>query len=123
MGLDMYAWKTKTPVDDFSTEGEKEELCYWRKHHDLHGWMFNLYKNKGGTKEEFDFNCQPVRLTLEDLGQLREDIEMYHLPTTTGFFFGNNPPDEDSVKYDLDFIEKAERAIKDGFAVYYDSWW
>jgi hypothetical protein len=45
------------------------------------------------------------------------------LPKTTGFFFGDNPPDEESVKKDLEFIQKARDAIKAGKAVFYDSWW
>jgi len=121
MGLDMYAVKTKTPVDDFSTGGETEELHYWRKHHDLHGWMERLYRAKGGSEESF--NCTHVRLTPDDLDNLEHDVRNNKLPETTGFFFGNFPPDDESIKNDLDFIEKARTAIKDGFAVYYDSWW
>lgn len=130
MGLDMYAYRVsaKDALGDFEiakeTNGEyknNEELHYWRKHHDLHGWMEWLYRSKGGTKESF--NCIPVRLTTEDLDKLESDIKKNLLPRTQGFFFGDNPPDEESVKYDLEFIEKARQVIADGDAVYYDSWW
>lgn len=129
MGLDMYAWRVKSEdaVGDFEIardENEckiKEELFYWRKHHDLHGWMENLYRNKGGTEESF--NCIPVRLTMEDLDRLEKDVLGYELPETTGFFFGNNPPDSDSTANDMQFIAKAKQAIAEGDAVYYDSWW
>jgi hypothetical protein len=48
---------------------------------------------------------------------------MGHLPSTAGFFFGNNPPNEDSNNEDMDFIQKARKAIDSGMKVYYDSWW
>jgi hypothetical protein len=130
MGLDMYAFRVKAAdvVDDFNVlseeqgrSGELEELAYWRKHHDLHGWMEKLYRNKGGIKESF--NCVPVRLTNEDLDALQFDILNDNLPQTQGFFFGTNPPDLESLKKDLLFIQSARDAIKEGDAVYYDSWW
>ena len=126
MGLDMYAWRVKAEnaVGDFDFNGNDEnkpiELFYWRKHHDLHGWMQNLYASKGGDHE---FNCIPVRLTLEDLDNLEKDIRSKMLPETRGFFFGDNPPDEESNLRDLDFIDEARAAIEAGDAVYYDSWW
>lgn len=122
----MYAWRVKAEnaVGDFDFNGNDEnkpiELFYWRKHHDLHGWMENLYASKGGDHE---FNCIPVRLTLEDLDNLEKDIRSKMLPETRGFFFGDNPPDEESNLRDLDFIEAARDAIEAGDAVYYDSWW
>jgi hypothetical protein len=126
MGLDMYAWRVKVEntVDDFDFNGDTEkpvELFYWRKHHDLHGWMENLYRQKGGAKESF--NCTPVRLTLEDLYKLEQNLKANQLPTTAGFFFGDNPPDDESMERDMDFIAEAREAIAEGDAVYYDSWW
>jgi hypothetical protein len=50
MGLDMYAFKTKEAIEievDFQVK-EVEEIHYWRKHANLHGWMENLYETKGG---------------------------------------------------------------------------
>ena len=129
MGLDMYAWKVKAEdaLGDFDIakdeEGQSkiEEMFYWRKHHDLHGWMENLYRQKGGEKDSF--NCVPVRLTEDDLFELEQDVRRKELPETTGFFFGNNPQDKESIKHDLEFINRARTAINEGYAVYYDSWW
>jgi hypothetical protein len=130
MGLDMYAFRVKAEdvIDDFNVRDDSmgrkeplEELAYWRKHHDLHGWMEKLYRNKGGDKESF--NCVPVRLTEFDLDALQFDLLNDALPETQGFFFGTNPPDLESLKEDLEFIQKARDAIKEGDAVYYDSWW
>jgi hypothetical protein len=130
MGLDMYAFRVKAEdvIDDFTVrneeqgrEGDLEELAYWRKHHDLHGWMERLYRSKGGDKESF--NCVPVRLSMEDLNRLESDVLNNSLPETQGFFFGTNPPDEYSREQDMAFISKAKISIANGAAVYYDSWW
>ena len=125
MGLDMYAFAVskENSVDQFTIapDSRNEELQYWRKHHDLHGWMEQLYRAKGGTKESF--NCVPVQLTVEDLDQLQSDLLSEKLPQTQGFFFGINPPDLESLKEDLMFIQKCRIALEEGKTVYYDSWW
>lgn len=125
MGLDMFAWSVSerdaVGVFEIAKDCEREELHYWRKHHDLHGWMENLYRTKGGTEQSF--NCIPVKLTEEDLDKLQTDLLMENLPHTEGFFFGNNPPDLESLREDLKFIQKCRDAMKDGKVVYYDSWW
>jgi hypothetical protein len=125
MGLDMFAFsvaKNDSNEDFAIADGlNRDEIAYWRKHHDLHGWMEKLYRAKGGDADSF--NCIPVRLTLEDLKALEQDLMDSALPETTGFFFGNNPPDEDSLREDLVFIAKARAEIAMGREVYYDSWW
>lgn len=131
MGLDMYAWSVPAEalsegdvvrsVDVSLPRDEVEQICYWRKHHDLHGWMEQLYRIKGGAAESF--NCVTVRLTYADLTRLEMVIKERLLPETTGFFFGNNPPDPESDKRDLEFVEKAKEEIKAGKVVFYDSWW
>ena len=40
MGLDMYAYA----LDE---NGEEESLADWRKHNRLHGWMEELWEEKG----------------------------------------------------------------------------
>lgn len=124
MGLDMYAYAVALDDaigDSEIREGaERNNFEYWRKHHDLHGWMQDLYYERGGDES---FNCIPVRLYLEDLDALEEAIKNRQLPHTTGFFFGNNPPDAETDAYDLDFVKKARELIAQGYAVYYDSWW
>ncbi len=137
MGLDMHAYRMKfTPTKevDFSDEifakddrGELDyenpivvakEIAYWRKHPDLHGWMENLYREKGG--REKSFNGDLVVLTLADLDRLEEDILRKNLPKTTGFFFGESG--EISLK-DLEFVLEARKAIQEGDTVFYDSSW
>ncbi len=129
MGLDMYAVSVRASqleevleTDAKLLESEKaEEVFYWRKHHDLHGWMESLYREKGGQQESF--NCCKLLLTKEDLDNLEKDIIAKKLPATTGFFFGNTPPDDESMEQDMLFIAKAREAIDNGLLVFYDSWW
>lgn len=137
MGLDMNAYRmgyTPTKEVDFSDEifakddrGELDyetpivgakEIAYWRKHPDLHGWMENLYREKGGREQSF--NGDLVVLTLADLDRLEEDILRKNLPKTTGFFFGESM--EISLK-DLEFVLEARKAIQEGDTVFYDSSW
>ncbi len=124
MGLDMYAFSTKakpkTEVDFSTTNFQPEEVHYWRKHPNLHGWMHELYLSKGGDKHT-DFNGDCVVLTESDLDELEDDIKDGSLPDTSGFFFGQTNGDE--VQDDLDFVSKAREAIKEGKIVYYTSWW
>jgi len=125
MGLDMYAYAVskRDAIGEFemAQDSEKEELHYWRKHHDLHGWMENLYRDKGGDADSF--NCIPVELTVDDLDNLQQALLDDDLPRTQGFFFGDNPPDLESMREDLMFVQKCRIAIKEGKVVYYNSWW
>lgn len=127
MGLDQYAFSigTTTPlakVDmDLSEEGcpDRQDLHYWRKHPNLQGWMERLYREQGGTKE--NFNCVGVSLSREDLDRLEVDIKTGQLPATSGFFFGSS--DGSETESDLAFVTKARQALDDGRAVVYYSWW
>lgn len=87
---------------------EKIEVYYWRKHHILHEWMGRLYDSKGGTDPQF--NCNNVRLNSEDLDELEKDV------------LAGNLDDEDQDD-DMLFIVKAREYIKNGYALFYDSWW
>ena len=123
MGLDMYALSTKAKLNkevDFDTINlDTEDVHYWRKHPNLHGWMQSLYESKGGKSDSF--NGDNVVLTNADLDDLEEDIKDGNLPDTAGFFFGNS--DGEEVDDDLEFVKKARQAIKEGKTVYYTSWW
>ena len=123
MGLDMYAWVVDQDrvISDEQFHAEKDErlneIHYWRKHYDLHEWMHRLYERRGGKKLGHEFNCVPVRLYEQDLNVLEEDIVEDALP------FGDSSPGYDNSKNDLEFVQKARDALKEGKAVYYDSWW
>ncbi len=126
MGLDQFAYKTKVKpsksvdfqVEVYKDEVEREEIHYWRKHPNLQGFMEHLYREKGG---ESEFNCRPVELTQEDIDRLAQSILDGELPETSGFFFGQSFGHEEND--DLEFCKRASEAIKEGYTVFYDSWW
>lgn len=134
MGLDMYAYTVPASmvgdqqVDirlDFDNPEVNTEFGYWRKFHQLHGWMHRLYIAKGGNSATF--NCDTVRLMPDDLDQLEKDAAK-GLPDEHGFFFGNGPGndyDDERRKEIADFISKAREELDDadGRAIIYDSWW
>ena len=138
MGLDMYVSKTKAKftkevdiTDEIYPMGEDghfdyenplveiSELFYWRKHPDLHGWMEELYRAKGGTEKSF--NGDQVVLTEEDLDELKITVLTGNLPRTSGFFFGESDRERDFE--DLRFVEEGKKAIKEGYTIFYDSSW
>ena len=97
MGLDQFAYKRDADED----EDGNITIAEWRKHNRLHGWMEELWEDKGkpyeGKLDDLDphgmgsdFNCVPVELTLGDLDQLESDINEKVLPETGGFFFGDD---------------------------------
>ena len=140
MGLDQYAYAR--PVGVESDDGENnEELTYWRKHNRLHGWMEELWEdrgrpNAGETNPMGDFNCVELELTESDIEQLEAHVMDKVLPVTAGFFFGDDSFDwkdndgngfEEGDYYhkerDVEFIKDARKALAEGKKVYYNSWW
>ena len=143
MGLDMYAyvgrpgqsaayqsqegdwdrdtqeWVTKGPVS------KPVELAYWRKHPSLHGWMEQLWVQKGmpGTgNTDADFNGIELELTWNDVDDLERAVRHGKLPFTEGFFFGK-PADNVYYEEDLKFCLDAKAEIFLGFKVFYNSSW
>lgn len=116
---ELYGKDENGEIDYELQNVEVKEIAYWRKHPNLHGWMENLYREKGG--KEQSFNGDPVVLTLEDLDRLEEDILRKNLPRTAGFFFGQS--DDDISLRDLEFVLGARKAIQEGDTVFYDSSW
>lgn len=119
MGLDQFAYSIN------HNSGGKEDLAYWRKHPNLHGWMEKTWESKGRPYEHSDstdFNGIRLELTKEDLDSLKQDVLDTTLPETVGFFFGS---DSDDIyrQQDLEFVEKAKKALDSGLTVVYDSSW
>ncbi len=126
MGLDMYAFIVDAEVArggvvDVALGDTATEICYWRKFNALHGWMEDLYRQKGGSKESF--NCTTVRLTANDLDRLEMDTGNNKLVPVNGFFFGVQEIDSEDIESVAGFVKLARQALADGKAVFYDSWW
>jgi hypothetical protein len=122
MGLDMYAYTTSAPQDgsvDFPVPPEAAELHRWRKHPDLHGWMEQLYREKGGGDDLF--NAVTLALTAADLDRLEADIKACRLPPTIGFFFGVSGAG--TMEGDLAFVHKARTALAADLTVFYTPSW
>lgn len=136
MGLDMYAYvATKAGQQNEYYEGAEfnettrefenktvtkpREIAYWRKHPNLHGWMRERWESRGNSG---DFNGDELELTYEDLEILELDVIAGTLPSTTGFFFGNDA-DEHYREQDLEFIKNARAELFMGLKVFYNSSW
>ena len=124
MGLDQYAYKSKVSIEEF-TPDNIEEIFYWRKNPDLHGWMEQLWEKQNEdlvvNNPDVQFNTTYVELTADDIAKLEHQNESETLPETTGFFFGKSTSaDKEKNKK---FIEIAKQAINDEYRVYYFSWW
>jgi len=148
MGLDMYAYvASKAGQQNEFYEGsqfDKEsgdyvnpkvtkprEIAYWRKHPNLHGWFESLWKRKlhESNKQEPEdngwgstFNGIELELTHEDLDELERAVTHGQLPSTTGFFFGNEA-DDFYQEQDLEFIKNARAELFFGLKVFYNSSW
>ena len=141
MGLDMYAYVGRPGQrDEFYAQAglefdpksggwivpsngiqEPQELAYWRKHPNLHGWMQQLWESKGNSG---DFNGDELELTWEDVDMLEKDIkgEQVSQLGTTGFFFGD-PSDSYYREQDLKFCVDAKAELFLGRKVFYNSSW
>jgi len=119
MGLDQYLY--------LRGEGdEPEEIFYWRKHPDLHGFMasewLSLPENSGKGAESF--NCEVLTMTegiVERLEACTRPNSHTQLPETQGFFFGQS--DGYYEDQDRKAVEFMKGAIEKGQEVYYYSWW
>ena len=85
MGLDMQLFGLEPNESGISRDSfnYRNELAYWRKHPNLHGYIVNAFAC--GEDE-----CQKINLSLEDLSKILNAVETDNLPETTGFFFGKS---------------------------------
>lgn len=126
MGLDQQAVARR-----FSNSENVELLHSWRKHPNLQGWMEKLWEEKGrpnydgendGNLSTGAFNFVDLPLTVEDIDRLEADITSGSLPATTGFFFGGDA-DEHYKDQDLEFCNKARKALDENLEVVYRCWY
>jgi hypothetical protein len=68
------------------------------------------------------FNGVELELTWEDIDQLEHDIQNNLLPSTSGFFFGDDS-DNYYKQQDLDFVKQARAELFSGLKVFYNSSW
>jgi hypothetical protein len=97
-------------------------LAYWRKHPNLHGFIEEIYRRKGGKDFQWDQFSGPVVLDREDIDAIEQATTKGELPFTQGFFFGQSER-EYHDPLTLEFCKRARAAIEAGKTVIYDSSW
>ena len=142
MGLDMYAYVASKrgqynefyenaefdgTTNDFESDTVTKpyEIAYWRKHPNLHGWMEQLWRSKGmpGTgNRDVTFNGIELELSWDDLDELERAVVHKKLPSTRGFFFGEEA-DQFYHDKDLAFVKAARIEMFMGLKVFYNSSW
>lgn len=96
------------------------ELGYWRKHHNLHGYIVQEFAD--GVDD-----CQEIDLGVGCLNKIKEAIQEGDLPDTEGFFFGSSS--NESKEDDIEIIDKAIKWLegKDSKgcwrSIYYQASW
>lgn len=119
MGLDSFLKYVdiKYAIDDFTVAQDAEmiEFKYWRKHQPLHNWMRRLFVRKGGDLSVNQFNCENIRVTIEDLESLKNDMDWHDE-------YGD---DYDHIYNDFKFIDEAISFLKSNpkKAMYFYSWY
>jgi hypothetical protein len=104
MGLDMFLM-----CDD-------EEIGYWRKHPNLHGFIVQTFAD-GIDK------CQKIPLTLSDVKKIIFATKNKMLPLTTGFFFGQSYPEYDQDTLDIFEVAKKRLEKDPDCELYYRASW
>ena len=119
MGLDMYAYVASKANENFDNW---QDIAYWRKHPNLHGWMEKLAESKGLSYSAF--NGVELELTWEDIDNLEKDIKSGKVArmNTAGFFFGK-PSDNYYYDTDLQFCVDAKSELFLKRKVFYNSNW
>lgn len=169
MGLDMYAGTTSAEflnddiqvsndLQEFYINGEEQKinktennhLFYWRGFYQLECWMEALFERKYAQQEkkfpDIDvFNCVYLRITEDDLNQLRDDTCLKHMDLIFGehkelsvamqeansiiqnqgnpVFFIKEKLYKRHMEALKEFIKQARAEINNGSAVFYHSWW
>lgn len=119
MGLDMYLtgrkffWRTwENDGGDRKEDGKiiknlDVELGYWRKHPNLHGYIVKTFA-KG--KDD----CKEIGLSADDLRGVIAAVKARQLPHTSGFFFGESDPRDETVENDVRVLTEALEWLEAG---------
>ena len=129
MGLDMFLFRGK---NDTTNLDEMEEVKYWRKANQIHGYIIE----KTGADPKFNCNDDPIIITrdfasgmLNDFQKALQNKELAPsiVPTTEGFFFGSTLYDDDYFVDLQDTCELLEELIPDmnweEEHLVYTCWW
>lgn len=128
MGIEAFIFQVNKDyvIDHFTIKEpnyKEDVIIYWKNNYKIHGWMTQLYYNKGG---RCFFNGKIVRITLADLQKFEKDIRTIY-PDDVSEENNNDGDTEcsslDSESSDYNFIDKIRKSINNGYAVYYYFIW
>jgi hypothetical protein len=148
IGLDMYLSKKTYVGNNWAKDLNKEEATViapgiiqsrvtyieesigtWRKANAIHGWFIENVQE--GNDDCGDYYVSEKKIT-ELLKLVRKVLRSHDkaestLPTTSGFFFGDQSYDEyyfEDMRHTEKILEVARKEIKDwGASIYYSSSW
>jgi hypothetical protein len=151
MGLDMYLskktyvrqWDYQSPEEKYEvvvTKGGKpvdnikasrvkyieEEVGYWRKANQIHGWFVENIQNGIDNCGEYYVSLTNLTKLLDVCKKVQADHSLAEslLPSTSGFFFGNTEYDEwyyTDIDNTIAILEEA--IMENGVEFYYSSSW
>ena len=115
MGLDMMMYGGAKYGNKYKVKGN-EEIAYWRKHPNLHGYIVNTFAD--GVDD-----CRDIPLTKENIENIIQAVRDNKLPHTDGFFFGESRKEYD--EYTLDLLSKvlAKMIADPNYKVTYTASW
>ena len=110
MGLDMYF-----------EDKNGNEICYFRKHSDLHGWLQERWLEANPDKQPDDFNCTKFPITQDILDGMKELCNQTEHEHYSGFFWGESSKEDwEETKQLCDDIQNM---LDEDETVNYYSWW
>ena len=142
MGLDMTffeIWGLCPHCGQF----QREELHYFRKHADLHGWLYDQWeqnkaelnysitnedddiqtlRNVGEDSEYDEFNCCYMLITKDVLNKVKRYVKAGKYRKYEGFFWGESDA-EQWEETESKLIPEIEEAFKRKHMVFYHPWW
>ena len=127
MGLDQYAYIDPKEGARHANQ-RKEDTFYWRKHSRLHEFMLSIWMEQNPDKSREVFNCRDLYLSEEDLLELKEALanNFDNYTSEGGLFWGHQYQEEAVDEYadqDLNFVQRALDAVREGKRVVYSCWW
>lgn len=118
MGLDMYF--LRTPKGERPNDSH-QEIKYFRKHSDLHGWLEQEWRKENPDEKDRDFNCIYMKITPAILQRLKDYLTQPDKTRYKGFFWGES--EESDWQETRALTEEIEEILNSGDQVYYYSWW
>ena len=111
MGLDM-----------FFCDDSGNEIQYFRKHSDLHGWLQDEWlKTQPKDTDPDEFNCTDFPITQEILDGMKELCEQDEHEHYSGFFWGESKDSDWEETKEL--CKNIQNRLDNGESVIYRSWW